>query len=473
MLSVSELAEATGGEVLNPEPREVKGFSIDTRCLDEGDFFIPLAGSKTDGHRFIGEAFERGASGAFVRSENYVHEDIVNAVLVEDTEKALLGAARYHRSKFDIPVVGVTGSWGKTTTKELVASILSNSGTVHKSPGNYNTEYGLPLSLLEMEDGVEYGVFELGLQHPGDIKELSEVLSPTIGLITGVGRVHSEHFPSVADIAREKLQLTAGMASESKLLINADSKPLVGEAESSKSVEHHRLIDYSIENPDSRYFAREISIKGLGGLGFKLEVNGGGESHGSEPRSLTLSLESGLNSLANVVNVLAASSISLELGVPRSCVREGVKINPLPQRLNPMDFPGGTVIDDTYNANPAATRNVLEFISEINSFDRKVFVFGDMKELGREAKELHRELAPHVIAAGVDRVLATGKLALALVEEINKSGNDDLVSAEWFESKVGLVKRLKEDLNETGNLVLVKGSRSMKMEEIVESLVGN
>jgi UDP-N-acetylmuramoyl-tripeptide--D-alanyl-D-alanine ligase len=468
MLSVSELAEATGGEVLNPEPRQVKGFSIDTRCLNEGDFFIPLPGSKTDGHRFIGEAFEKGASGAFVRSEDYVHGNAVNAVLVEDTEEALLEAARYHRSKFDIPVVGVTGSWGKTTTKELIASILSNSGTVHKSPGNYNTEYGLPLYLLEMEREVEYGVFELGLQYPGDIKKLSEVLSPSIGLITGAGRVHSEHFPSVADIAREKLQLRAGMATDARLVINADSDPLIEEA---KSLEGYRLIDYSIEKPGSRYRAREVDIKGLDGLGFKLEANerdGVGKKNGAN--SFILSLESGLNSGANVANVLAAASIALELGVSRSGVKNGVKIDPLGQRLNPIDFPGGTVIDDTYNANPAATRNVLEFISGIDSFTQKVFVFGDMKELGEAGRKCHRDLAPYVISSGTDRFLGTGRLTRFLVEELNKPDND-AVAAEWFESKSELAGRLDKVLDGTGNLVLVKGSRSMEMEEIVERLV--
>ncbi len=471
MLTVKELAEATGGKLIKPDPLEVRGFSIDSRSLSEGDFFIPLSGSRTDGHHFLGEAFEKGASGAFVRSKNYVESDFFNIILVEDTEAALLRAARSYRSRFDIPIVGVTGSWGKTTTKELIASVLSRSGEVHKAPGNYNTEYGLPLSFLEMEEGVDYGVYELGLQYPGDVETLSEVLSPTIGLITGVGKVHAENFKSVEDIAEEKLKLAKGMEPGSKILINGDSEPLRDEV---RDILGYEFIEYGVEETGRSYYATDIEIKGTEGLAFLLNRATNSRTLDDHSGDFPLLLESSLASRAKVNNIIGASAITLEMETSLSDVKEGVQIKPLPQRLNPISFSGGILIDDTYNANPSATVNALELLVEIKSVENKFFVFGDMKELGENSPKYHRDLAPHIIRAGIDRLLAIGKFTKALVNELetlsSKSGS---VCGEWFESREDLKSRLGELILGDDNLVLVKGSRSMKMEDFVDFLVNN
>ncbi|MBS3787054.1 UDP-N-acetylmuramoyl-tripeptide--D-alanyl-D-alanine ligase [Candidatus Bipolaricaulota bacterium] len=453
--------------MINFNPRKIEGFSIDSRTLSGGDFFIPLPGSRTDGHKFLGEAFEKGASGAFVRSRDYIEPEFSNLVLVDDTESAFLNAAESYRSRFEVPVVGVTGSWGKTTTKELVASILSNSGKVHKSPGNYNTEYGLPLSLLEMEEDVDYGVFELGLQYPGDVERLSGTLSPTIGLITGVGKVHAENFQSVEEIAEEKLKLTKGMDPNSKILINGDSQVLL----SASGDEHsYEFVEYSTENPSRNYYATDITIKGTDGVAFRF--NGGKNCPAMEDKrdELSILLESSLNSRANVNNITGASALTLEIGICPSKVKKGVDISPLPQRLHPIRFSKGIVIDDTYNANPAATINALGFIGDIDPAERKFFVFGDMKELGGDAPDQHRKLAPYIDEAGVDRVLAVGKFTRYLVKELETKGNKFSTPGEWFESKAELMNSLGRVIREENNLVLVKGSRSMKMENFVDFL---
>ncbi|MCF7890633.1 UDP-N-acetylmuramoyl-tripeptide--D-alanyl-D-alanine ligase [Candidatus Bipolaricaulota bacterium] len=451
------------------EPREIKGFSIDSRSLTGGDFFIPLPGSRTDGHRFLEEVFEKGASGAFVRSRDYIEPDFFNVILVDDTEEALLQAAEYYRSKFNVPLAGVTGSWGKTTAKELIASILSNSGMVHKTPGNYNTEYGLPLSLLEMEEGVDYGVFELGLQYPGDVGRLSEILSPTIGLITGVGKAHRENFQSVEEIAKEKLKLTKGMEPGSKVLINGDSGTLRAAASGEPDYD---FLEYGTKIPDRSYFATDVTIRGTRGVAFQLNGSRIEPALDDEYSEFRLSLESGLNSMANVSNITGASAITLEMGISPSDVKKGVDISPLPQRLNPIDFPGGVVIDDTYNANPDATINALELIGDIDFAERKIFVFGDMKELGENSPGYHRELAPHIVKAGINRLLAIGEFTGALVKELgSESKKGGVVAAEWFESGADLKRRLDELTMGQDNLILVKGSRSMEMEKFVSYLV--
>lgn len=470
MLNVKELRDATGGELIDFNPREIEGFSIDSRTISGGDFFIPLPGSRTDGHRFLGEAFEKRASGAFVRSKDFIEPEFSNLVLVDDTEAALLDAAESYRSRFDVPIAGVTGSWGKTTTKELIASILSNSGKVHKTPGNYNTEYGLPLSLLEMEEDVDYGVFELGLQYPGDVGRLSKTLAPTIGLITGAGKVHTENFQSVEEIAKEKLKLTKGMELDSKILINGDSRTLTAAA---KEKSCYEFVEYGRKR-GRNYCATNIKVKGTSGVAFQLDVAKNQPVLEDNFEEFPLTMESSLNSRANVNNITGASAIALELGISPHKVRKGVDIKPLSQRLNPIPFPGGVVIDDTYNANPAATINALELIGGIDSAGRKIFVFGDMKELGEGAAGYHRKLSPYITEAGIDRLLAIGEYTRSLVKELKSERNrSSSTAAEWFESRAGLTGRLDKLVKGEENLVLVKGSRSMKMEDFVTFLVND
>lgn len=470
MLDLSQIENATGGCLVNHQASEVGGFSIDSRTITEGEFFIPLPGSRTDGHRFLRDAFEKGAAGALVNSKEYIDEDYSNLIVVEDTEQALLDMARCYRTSFDIPTVGVTGSWGKTTTKELIFSILSTEGRVHKSPGNYNTEYGLPLAILEMEEDVEFAVFELGLQYPGDLETLSKVLIPTHGLVTGAGRVHLENFHDVEEVAREKLKITEGMTPGSKVLINGDSSALRRE---SRNKEGFNFYKYGIESERyHRYYASDLKIKGIQGLEFRLNLN---KKKGDLPANTDLSpltLETELTSMANVYNALAAASLSLELGLERPSIMEGVHLEPLPQRLEPKPFARGTVIDDTYNANPAATRNALELLANLRD-GRKFFVFGDMMELGDESSRLHRDLATQVRSAGVGKVLAVGQFTKALVDELNTNTNDHVSApeAEWFESKDSLIERLEKVMRGEDNLILVKGSRSMEMEKVVDYLV--
>ncbi len=464
MLNLEEICEATEGEIFNKKGIEVRGFSIDTRTISEGDVFVPLSGSRTDGHKFIEEAYEKGAVASLAESEEYLEESPFNLVVVDDTERALLDMAHYYRSSFRIPIIGVTGSWGKTTTKELIASMLSTLGTVHKSPGNYNTEFGLPLALLEMEQGVDYAVFELGLQYPGDVEKLSKVLKPTLGLITGVGKVHLGNFSGIREIAREKLGIIAGMDREAKLVIGGDYPVLLEEA--NKQVDLETILFGTSSEVNLNYRGQEIQIKGTRGI--EVTVN----SDVCPGSSLfPFRLESKLNSRGNALNLLGAVAVALELGLDPRNLKSRQKVEPIDQRLQPVETPYGTVINDTYNANPRATKNALNYLKRIEPSGQKVFVFGDMMELGEEADELHGNLAGPVREAGVDSVYSVGEYTGALVERLNRTNETEKeVEAKWFKSKSELTSHLKERLNGDDNLLLVKGSREMKMEKIVSSL---
>ncbi|MBS3765185.1 UDP-N-acetylmuramoyl-tripeptide--D-alanyl-D-alanine ligase [Candidatus Bipolaricaulota bacterium] len=465
MLNPGEIAEVTQGEIHNRKELETDGFSIDTRTISQGDVFIPLPGTNTDGHEFIGEAYEKGAVAALAESRDYLKDSLHNLIVVDDTEKALLQMARSYRESLDVPIVGVTGSFGKTTTKELIASILSTAGAVHKSPGNYNTEYGLPLALLEMEEPLDYGVFELGLQYPGDVETLSKVVKPTAGIVTGVGAVHLGNFESVEEIAREKLKITSGMKAGAKLLINADSPPLL---EKVNSKEKYQLVKYGTERREGlKYWVSDIGIKGTEGL--ELTLNKASDDGVHNPEEFPLKLETSLNSRGNAVNVLAAASIALELGLKASKLVEGIDLSPLPQRLQPKEFYAGEVIDDTYNANPVATRNALEYLSNIHPSGKKVFILGDMMELGENAQSLHKDLVNPVKRAGIDAVLSVGRYTEALIEALRPETG--IPEARWFESKENLVSDLEEVLEDKDNLVLIKGSRDMKMEKVVSYLM--
>ncbi|MFW6049154.1 MAG: UDP-N-acetylmuramoyl-tripeptide--D-alanyl-D-alanine ligase [Candidatus Bipolaricaulota bacterium] len=469
MLSLQDIAHTTGGDWHNQERSEITGFSIDSRTISPGEFFITLPGERTDGEDHLEEAYSRGASGALVNS-NLGDDRFPNLIGVSDRKSGLLNMATYYRTRFSITIVGITGSWGKTTTKEVIGSILSTVGVTHKSPGNFNTEYGLPLSLLNMDEDVDFGVFELGLQYPGDIGTLSKVLKPTIGLITGIGRVHLQNFRGRKHLAREKFRLAEGMEEGSTVLINEDSD-LVDVHRLSNQLSDKRIVPYSVEGAGmARYRAREIDLMGLNGLSFTLRERGGGH----EP----LRLKSHLLSKANVFNVLAGASVGLELGIGRRKVVAGVDIAPLPQRLQPIKFAGGTVLNDSYNANPSAIKNALHLLSTLETSGIKVVALGDMLELEPRAKQLHAGLATDVLASGADLLLGTGQNVKSLCDKLSsmnvgRKDLDSLPDTKWFRSKAKLQEHLGRSLEGDDNLVLVKGSRGMEMEKVVNYLTNS
>lgn len=452
-ITVAWLAQVTGGELRQRKSIAVTGFSIDSRTLKPGELFIALRGERTDGHLFLEEAFRRGASGALVSSDVKLEQDFYNIIRVDDTKVALQAIARAYRRGFEIPIIGITGSSGKTTTKELLFAILAKRFAVHRSPGNYNTEYGLPLAILGMSPDTDMGVFELGVQRPGEVGQLAKILKPTAGIITGIGDAHLGFFRNRQELAESKWELITRLPQDGLAVLNLDCPHLRERME-----QHDRLVGFGIDHRVD-YRAPEIDDAGLGGLRLALESPQG-----------RFSIESKLLGRFNVYNILAATAAALELGASLQDVQEAVaRFRPLPHRMELRRSPVGLLIDDSYNANPSSTKEALATVAKLRSSRRKIFIFGDILELGELTVEAHRGIAEVIDELGVDLVFTFGELAGETGRALLERGWDERVTMakDRDELKEALLSRLDDDRN----LILIKGSRAMELDRLVESLL--
>jgi len=467
-ITVGWIAEVTGGRLYRPRPAQGKltGFAIDSRRVSPGQFFIALEGERTDGHLYLKEAFARGASGALVeRAKLELACDLFNIVAVEDTKAALWQLARAWREGFRarVPIIGITGSSGKTTTKELLWQMLATRFRAYRSPGNYNTEYGLPLAILGMPPDAEVGVFELALQRPGEIGRLAELLRPQVGVITTVGDAHLGFFRSREELAAAKWELVERLSPGDSMMaiVNLDVSHLRERAEGLAKGKP-RVIGFGLSSL-APYRATEIDDTWLEGLRFTL----------STPRG-ELPVKTKLLGRLNVVNALAAATAAMELGVELRQVGEALEgFRPFPHRLALVHSPLGLIIDDSYNASPAAVRAALEALGRLKAGTsrRKVLVLGDMLELGRWAEMAHRELARAIAAAGVELFFALGELTRLTARELLELGwaPERVVTASCLAE---LVRALRERLPDERNLILVKGSRAMELDKLVVALTG-
>ena len=467
------IVEVTGGSLHNYRSVEVTGFSIDSRTIRPGEVFIALKGRRTDGHLFLGEAFRRGASGAIVSQRQRIEPaaGFHNLIEVEDPKRALQDLARAYRRSFEIPIVGITGSSGKTTTKELLFAILSRRFRAYRSPGNYNTEYGLPLAILGMPRDTEVGVFELGLQRPGDIGELAGILEPKIGIITMIGDAHLGFFRDIEELAENKWELITNLPRDGLAVINLDSPYLRRRRE-----RFERVVGFGIES-EADYRASKVDDTSLEGLRFTLN-----SPQGSFP------IVSRLLGRLNVYNILAAAAAALELELnldpelklrtsPEDLQAAMTEFRPLPHRMELHRSRIGLIIDDSYNANPAAVKEALLMITglEADPDYRRVLVLGDMLELGEHVRAVaaHRELARSIALAenglGIDLVFTLGELA----EEVGKAllehgwGDRVVITRSRDELEEALLSRLSGDRR---NLILVKGSRAIELDKLVVNL---
>jgi UDP-N-acetylmuramoyl-tripeptide--D-alanyl-D-alanine ligase len=468
--TIERIAEGVGGRVHLPDLAcEVRGFAIDSRTLQPGELFIALAGERTDGHLFLDEAFCRGASGALVHKlPREWGEGFRNLIEVPDTLEALQRLASNRRGEFAGPIVGITGSSGKTTTKELLYAILtafaagdsaahSQKYRAYRSPGNYNTEIGLPLALLEMPPQTEAGIFELALQRPGDIKELTAIARPTIGVLTTIGEAHLGFFPDREALAREKWELIAALPPEGTAIVNLDAPYL---AEWSKQITQ-RVVGFALKSGRAEVRAENICDESLGGISFEICASIG-----------RFEVRTQLLGRANVSNVLAAAACALELGVEPEAIQKALEdFKPFPHRLElKRSRRFGLILDDSYNASPSSTKESLKTLARLKAPYRKVFVFGDMLELGDFSPALHREIAEVILELGIERVFTLGELTRETAEALREAGwgPERVKSADDLE---GLRKLIERELSDGLNLILVKGSRAMGLDRLVEMLL--
>ena len=453
LFTVQDIVRASRGALVAGDLGvPVTGVSIDSRALGVGEAFFAIQGHRLDGHAFLADAAGRGAACLVVHT---LHDDApanVPLVLVEDTTKALGLLAAYHRARFSIPVVAVTGSNGKTTTKELIAGVLGTRWQVLKPTASFNNQWGLPLTLLRLVPEHEVLVLELGTNRPGEIAYLTELARPTFGVVTNVAAVHTEFLGSLDGVCEEKAALVRAVPTDGWVALNADDPRVAGMARDAKA----HIVTYGRAATAQVRLVGDVVEDALG-LGFALEV-------ADAVQRVTLAFAG----RHNAMNALAAAAVGAALGFTLEEIARGLAAaRPIGGRGVWREVGGVRILDDTYNANPVSVRAALETVTAGRNAGRLVAVLGDMLELGGIAEEAHREIGRAVVAAGADELVGVGRLALLAVEAAREAGLAEARHATTFEDTVAhLLKRLVP-----GDTVLVKGSRGMRLERVVDALV--
>ena len=429
----------TGGELAGGDSAFHR-VSTDTRTLEPGDVFFALKGERYDGNRFVAEAFDRGAAGAVTLETT----EAGPCVVVPDPLVALQEFARRHRERFEVPVIAITGSCGKTSSKDLVAALLGTRYNVVKTQGNLNNEIGLPLSLLELDEDTEAAVMELGANHRGEIAHLCTIAKPTESSITMVAEAHLEGFGSIEDVAAAKGEIIEGLPDSGLFYVNADDPHCVRLAE--------RFAGRKV------YFGREGDVA--------LEACAFNEAGEMDLRVRPVGeLVLPLHARAHATNVLLAIAIGLEHGVVsfeeplrRACLET--------RRFNVVKVGSIEIVDDTYNSNPGSLRAALEALAERSVQGKRMAALGDMLELGAYAEALHEAAGAEAGVCGVSRLYVRGAHAEAVAQGARSAG---VQHVQVIESHGDMARAIAEAAG-PGDVILVKGSRGMAMEKVVEGL---
>ena len=454
----------TGGKETNLQ-LEIHGVSTDSRSVQPGNLFVPLIGEQFDGHRFVAESAAKGAAAALWQTDHPSPPEHIPLIFVDDTLKALQQLANAYRRELPARVVGITGSNGKTTTKDVAASLLSTTYKVHKTIGNLNNHIGLPLTLLQMDEDTEVAVVEMGMSGRGEIRRLSELAQPEAVIITNIGEAHLQQLRSREEIAKAKLEIVSGLADDG-LLIYPGDEPLI-----------ENLLK------DRERFEREMGFALPGQL--KTFRFGIGEHNDLYPTGMMLAQEGTqfmlnwpdfpplhipLLGRHNVTNVLACIALCKYMGVLTPNIANGLKhVQVTGMRIEKIRLPSGvTVINDAYNASPSSVKAALALLEDLPGFKQKIVVLGDMLELGEQETRFHREIGRLIDPKQIDYVFTFGPLARLIADEARKTFGAE--RARQFDDKREIVR---EVLRVAGpnDIVLVKASRGMRLEEVVAGLL--
>lgn len=450
-MRLSELAQVTRGQLWGPDV-EVNGFSIDSRSVKSGETFVALKGPRFDGHEFVLSAQLAGAGASVVQKK--LDDVSLSQVVVQDTYEALKLLAQHARQGFHGKVAAITGSCGKTTVKGFLQSICEGAGGCVATRGNLNNLIGVPLSLLRLNNHVDYGVFEAGTSVPGEIAELARLINADVALINNVMPTHVEGFGSVDNIAKEKTELFLALDKGGVAVINLDDERSDYFRERSqhakkigftKEAQHRDVVGF-----EALLVADNISSTDLGAPVFTLKV-----------AEQTASCKLRVLGEHNVANALAAAATAYALGIDLQLIVRGLEtFAGEPRRMQiRQGLHGETVIDDTYNASPGSVKAAINYLQH---FNKSVLVIGDMGELGIEASALHKDIGRYAKQAGISALYATGMLAADVAAAFG-------IGAVWCESQSELIEKLKlrEDRDA---IVLVKGSRFMRMDKVADAL---
>ena len=457
-LTLNDLQKISGSSVLYPKEGEifdgpVRGISIDTRTLQPREVFWAIKGDTFDGHWYVNEAENKGAVAAVVEKKKAKLLPRLNIplILVKNTLKSLQQFSAWHRARFNIPVIALTGTNGKTTTKEMIAWILQTKYSIHKTIGNLNNHIGTPLTLLRLNSKHDISVIELGTNHPGEIRLLSTLVTPTSAMITNIGRGHLEFFSNIDGVAREKLSLFKAVRRSGTIYLNFDDTKL-----SEARIRRKNMWSYSLEKRKiSRVKGRLI---GLSDEGFGVwELNGKTKIRMRVP------------GIQNVHNALAASAVGLSFDIEEKIIKAALEdYNAYDKRMQIIKNKHSLIINDSYNANPDSFGPALKTLVHLakGKNRRKIVVVGDMLELGKNSNQLHQELFNQLMQYKVEGIFTYGPQCQIAADFIRQKGLENVYS---FSTHEELAKKLTQYLK-SGDIILLKGSRGMQMERVLAYL---
>lgn len=442
-MKLSTLASQLNGKLFGHDVN-YKGLSLDSRHTKPQQLFIALRGEKFDGHDFIEMAKQQGAVAALVEQTIAIDFPLVQ---VHDTRSALGELARQHREQFSIPIIALTGSSGKTTTREMIRSILAEAGSVLTNYKNFNNDIGLPLTLLNLNAQHHYAVIEMGANHAGEIAHLTHITQPNVALVTNIGPAHLQGFGSLAGVAQAKAEIFSGLTRKGVAIINADDRFTDS---LQKASDGFRRVSFGLSEPVD-FSATQIQIDDDGKATFLLHASCGKE----------MMIRLNLMGEHHVMNALAAAAATSQVGIGLSQIKSGLeKTQPVPGRVIVNKTKrGATLIDDSYNANPSSVAVALKLLA--HAAGRRIFVMGDMGELGAMAINYHRQIGELAKALNIDDVYTCGDLS----QETAKAFG----SGKHYTNHQALISALKSSLQENVT-ILIKGSRSTQMEKVIAAL---
>ena len=451
-LTLEEISNAVGGVLNGPGSQKVTGYSIDSRTLQPGALFFAVKGPRFDGHDFVQQVFQKNAAAAVVEEPTTTYSG--STIRVKSTVEALQTIATEVRRRWGKPIIGITGSAGKTTTKEMVAAVLGKKFTVLRSMGNLNNEFGLPLCLLRVERYQNIGVLEMGMSAKGEIRKLASIAEPNEGVVTNVNPVHLEFFKSVDEIAEAKAELLDGLHDPKVGYLNNDDSRVRAMSRKFSG----KIITYGIKSV-AAFKVQQIQDLGLDGTAFTVH---------HDRRDLQFVLP--LLGQHNVANALAAIAVGATHDVSWEQIREALaEMKPEKMRGQVVKFREGfAVIDDSYNSNPRALSEMIRFMGKLQGYQRKILVAGEMLELGPEGLEMHRNCGREAAKAGFETIIAVQGQAAEILEGAFEAGMDRSrlkFGRDAVETGDILARTVRK-----GDVVLIKGSRGVKLEQALNTL---
>lgn len=450
-MTPGRMAQACGGTYIGrmeDADREVSSITTDSRRAEPGGVFAAIKGERADGHDFIPGVFEKGA--LCVISEKRLPEGSGNYILVEHTIRALGAIAAYYLEQLNIPVVGITGSVGKTSTKEMIAAVLSQKYRTLKTAGNFNNDLGLPLTIFRLREEDEIAVLEMGISHFGEMHELAKIAKPDTCVITNIGQCHLEFLGDRDGVLRAKSEIFDYLKPDGHIILNGEDDKLE-KLQEVKGI-HPVFFGFGKENA---VYADHVETKGLSGIACRIHTPEG-----------NFEVTVPIPGLHMVLNALAGTAVGLQYGLTLKEIKKGIEsLQPVSGRFHIVTTEHYTIIDDCYNANPMSMKSSLGVLKD--ALGRKIAVLGDMGELGMQEKELHYEVGTYAAELDIDRFLTVGPLCRNLADGIR--AQNPQADVRWYKDLLGLLADLDKQV-QSGDTVLVKASHFMHFEKVVEAL---